>query len=238
VGGDAALADQVTQLRLQRRRQTRHQAGQGQAEPAPLRSAGAVDLTPAGEQHRRGTPIEALLELLEPAALQRSQQRRRLRPIQHLRQPGHRQLQPQAAGLLQQHLQLGIGQGHVGAHQHQPRPGEARGIAAPQTGQAGGIEGLRGQGHQAIEQAGGRLEQQPPGRRRRRIGHGPHGDPEGRQLLGPLGIDRQHHLIAAGAEALTQGGRVRSGCIQLRQADRLHRQGRNPAAALVLDPGG
>jgi len=113
VGGDAPLADQVAQLRLQRRRQSRHQAGQGQAEPPPLPGMGAADLAATGEQHRRDTLIEALLQLLQPTALERGQQSRRLRPIQHPRQPGNRQLQPAAAGLLQQHLQLGIGEGHV-----------------------------------------------------------------------------------------------------------------------------
>jgi len=245
VGGDAPLADQIAQLRRQRRRQPRHQAGQGQAEPPPGGGTGAADLTAACVKHGRDTQIEPLLQLLPPAALERGEQHLRLGPIQQPRQLGHRQLQAAATRLLQQRLQLGISEGHVRAHQHQSGQVSAGGIAAPQSCQTGGIERLRRQGHQAVEQAGGRLEQQPPRRRGRGVGHRPHGRPEGRQLLGPLGIDRHHTLIAEGTEASAEGtqaiartSQARRRRIQLGQADRLHRRSRDPAAALVLHPGG
>ena len=132
----------------------------------------------------------------------------------------------------------------MGAHQHQPRQGPAGPIAAAQAHQSGLIQRRRADLHQSIEQAGGRLEQEPPrpapalgGSRRREL---PHRGSQGRQLLRPLPIHRHADIALqagqTGAELLEAGGGRRP--IQLRQAQPLHRRRRNPPAALLGHPVG
>ena len=142
MGGDAALADQVAQLGGQGRRQPGHQGRQAIPEPAALRHRAAAELTPTGEQHRRLSLSQQGLKLQHPVLLQGSQQGFGEGPLQHPRQPGHGQLDPDATGLPQQQLQLGIGQGHMGAHQHQPRQRLPALAPAAPLGQTSRIPGL------------------------------------------------------------------------------------------------
>ena len=92
---------------------------------------------------------------------------------------GHGHLHAAAARLGQQGGELGISQGHMGAHQHQSRPSPPIGAAAAEGSQALGIQGLGRQRYQPIEKAGGALEQEAA---RRILGTGhqlPHHRPEG-----------------------------------------------------------
>ena len=182
-----------------------------------------------------------------PGLLQRGQQRRRLGPGQHPRQLGHRDLQAATAGLLEQLLQLGIRQGHMGPHQHQTRQGSTGCIAAAQASEPGGIQRLGRQRHQAIEQAGGGLKQQSPRPllrsvgRRIRLGHSPHGGPEGLQLMGQLRIHGHHGVTAESGQTIPQRRRaIRPliGRLQLPQADALHRRRGDSPPTLLLHPGG
>ena len=69
VGGDAALADQVTQLGGQGRRQPGHQCRQLQAQAPPLCGRSACQFAPAGEQHGGLTRRQRSLQLGQPGLL-------------------------------------------------------------------------------------------------------------------------------------------------------------------------
>jgi len=81
-------------------------------------------------QHGGAARRQRRAQLAEPDLLQRRQQLGGDGAFQHPRHPSHVDRDPLAGGLGQQASQLGIGQGHVGAHQHQNRQGTARGITA------------------------------------------------------------------------------------------------------------
>jgi len=251
VAGDASLTDHEPQLGGQHAHQLRHQAGQLQPQAPPLGTAAAGQLPARGGQHRDLASGDHLPQLLEPGGLQGGQQLCRGWPLQHPSHLGHINLNQVATGLSsQQVLQLGVGQRHMGAHQHHRRQRHTSWIAAAQGRQVGRMERLGGQLHQAIEQAGGGLEQEPP-RPPPALGRCwshelPHRSSQGRQLLRPLGVN--HHPGARGQLGQTGAQRLVASrprlamaiaaSIQLGQAQPLHRCGRHPATALGLDVGG
>ena len=150
MAGDAPLADQVPQLGRQGRRQPRHGGGQHLAQGPPLGGMAAKQLAATGVKHGRATGSQHRLELLQPGGLQGRQQPIGQGSLQEAMHLGHRQHHPPTGGIRQQACQLGIGQGHVGTHQHQPRQGSGR-ATPPQTRQLGGAQGLGGQGGQRAQ---------------------------------------------------------------------------------------
>jgi hypothetical protein len=117
----------------------------------------------------------------------------------------------------------------MGAHQHQPDP------APPQGRQTLRAQGLGRQGHQAIDQAGGRLQQRPLAL----LHQQPQRSSKSLQLLGPLGIHDHHglrsQLLQAAAEQL-HTARSRGG-IQLRQTQQPHLLRRHHPLGFLLHPG-
>ena len=194
----------------------------------------ADQLPPAGEQHRGAAAGQHGAQLRQPGRFQRGQQAVGEGALQRPRHAGHRDLHAPTTRRRQQPLQLGIGQRHVRSHQHQPRQ-RARGRAPAQAGQGRRAQGLRRHVHQGVQQAGGRLEQQPlrplP---RRRLHGGAHRVPQHLQLLRTLRIHHQPGIARQPPQPLDQ--RLTAGGHQFSQADLLHRLGQQPPAAFLGQP--
>ena len=179
MAGDASLADQVAQLRRQPGRHPGHGGGQGLPQRPPLRGVAAEQLAAARVEHRCAAHRQQIPQPLQPLLLQGGQQRVGQGTLQHPMDAGHGHLHAAAARLGQQGGELGISQGHMGAHQHESWPSPSIGAAAAEGSQALGIQGLGRQRYQPIEKAGGALEQEAA---RRILGTGhqlPHHRPEG-----------------------------------------------------------
>ncbi|MFN9956358.1 MAG: hypothetical protein ACK55I_24945, partial [bacterium] len=131
----------------------------GQAEGPPLAPLAVAHLPSAGVEHRCAPAGQHGQGPLRPICLQGGEQALGPGALQHAPDLSHRHLHPFTAALSQQASQLGIGQGHMGAHHHQAAPGQTTGGPATQGGQRAWSLGLGGQGGQAIEQAGGRLKE-------------------------------------------------------------------------------
>ena len=119
------LADQVPQLGGQGRRHPGHGGGQGPAKIPPLVPIAAGPLAAAGVEHGSAPPRQHGASLLPPGPFQGGEPLVRLGLPQGPPHLGDGHLHGLAAVPRQETLQLGVGQGHVGAHHHQPAPGGA-----------------------------------------------------------------------------------------------------------------
>ena len=196
----------------------------------------ATQLAAAGEEHRCAPRLQSILQPLQPLLLQGGKQLVGQGTLQHPVHPGHRHLHPATAGIGQQGGELVIGQGHMGAHQHQPRLAPAIGATAAEGRQPAGVKGLGRQGHQAIEQAGGALKQEASRRLLASSHQRAHRRAEAGELLGPLRIHHHQRVSRQRHQPLAQGRPGR--WLQLRQSDVTHRRRRDAPATLLLRPFG